>query len=230
MKKLLSAAAVALLATVGVAHAQGNSDFGHSHNPPGPPAPAYSYDVSTDAEGNTETASPSVTRKWLITGAVNKDCSFYGGSSTPATVNLGTIGVNTQANTAVNDAFDMVDDANVTITTSTAGCNFNNRVTITKSAAGLVNNNSSVGYDSTQFTKSIPYSVTASFNAPTSTTAGQSTNLARTLTVGTSVASNTSNYGAWRSAMTIDVDIPTPSLALVAGTYEDTLTVELTAL
>lgn len=179
---------------------------------------------------NADTATPTVTNTWTINGNVTKDCSYYGGSSTSHTLNFGQIGVNTLNNTSVNNAFDMLSPATANVNSTTAGCNFNNTVTISKAngANGLVNA-AAGGYDSNEFQANIPYSVAASFTATTNQT-GPAAGSAQTLTAATGDATKVGNYGAWRSSLNMLITAPTPGKALVAGNYSDTLTVELKAL
>lgn len=245
MKKLLATAAAIMVATSGVAHADNIAFSGQTPGIFGGTTSHTSilgygiglilsgnvgYNQAGLNAGNIETASPTVTNTWLIKGAVSKDCSYYGGSSTAHTLDFGTIGVNTQSSTSVNNAFDMVSAAVATVNSTTAGCNFNNTVKLTKTngSQGLVNS-AAGGYDTNEFQANIPYSVAATFNATTNQSAGAAGS-SQTLTATTGDASKTGNYGAWRSDMTMIVTAPTPSLALVAGNYQDTLTVELKAL
>jgi hypothetical protein len=243
MKKLLSAAAVALLSTAGVAQAD---DIAFSGQTPGVFGGTSShssllgygvglvlsgnvgYNQFGLNEGNTQTASPTVTNTWLIKGSVSKDCSYYGGSSTAHTLDFGTIGVNTNANTNVNSAFDMVSPATAVVNSTTAGCNFNNTVTLKKNQLGLVNA-AAGGYDSGEFQANIPYSATATFEGTTNTSAG-ATGSTQSVVAATGDAQKVWTGGAWRSDMTLTILAPTPSKALVAGNYSDTLTVELKAL
>jgi hypothetical protein len=237
MKKLLSAAAVALLSTAGVAHADTFANATIGTTPQWVPflgtiqVPTGAiYSEIGGVAGNTEAASPTVTNTWLIKGTVTKDCSYYGGNTTSHTLDFGTIGVNTQANTSVNNAFDMVSPAGAVVTSTTAGCNFNNTVTLTKAngAQGLLNS-AAGGYDSNEFQANIPYSASAAFQGTTSQSAATAGSL-QTVTAATSDGSKVWNGGAWRSAMVLTVAAPTPGKALVAGNYQDTLTVELKAL
>lgn len=188
-----------------------------------------SYEQSGTNAGNVEAASPTVTNTWLIKGTVTRDCSYYGGTSTAHTLDFGTIGVNTQAATSVNNAFDMVSPANAVVTTTTAGCNFNNTVTLSKQngAQGLRNATTS-GFDSNEFQANIPYSVSAQFNATTNQAAG-AVGTQQTLTAAVGDASKVGTYGAWRSGMSLTINAPVPGKALVAGNYSDTLTVTLNA-
>lgn len=242
MKKILSVAAVALLSTSGIAHADNIAWSGQT------PGVSYSggfgalgYAIATSLgapgyeqdglnAGNIETASPVVTNTWLIKGTVTKDCSYYGGSSTNHTLDFGTIGVNTQANTSVNNAFDMVSAATADIASTTAGCNFNNTVKIIKTnGVDGLKNGAAGGYDSDEFQANIPYEVTASFTGTTNQGAGAG-GQPQTVKASTTEAGKTWTGGAWRSAMNLRIVAPTPSKALVAGQYTDTVTVELKAI
>lgn len=187
--------------------------------------------VNTPAVGNNaDTAVTSVQNQFTITGAVTKDCSVYAGTTGRAlrTVDVGQIGVNTQDNISNSNAFEMVSPIHVDITSWNAGCNFNNTVSLAKSAAGLVNATPG-GYDSAQFTANIPYTLSALFVAPTSQS-GAAGAPGQNLQVGLNSATNSGNYGAWRSRLMLQVDAPAiTDRALVAGTYQDTITVTLAA-
>jgi hypothetical protein len=187
------------------------------------------YDQAGTNAGNIEAASPTVTNTWLIKGAVSKDCSFYGGASTSHTLDFGTIGVNTQSATSVNNAFDMVSNATATVNSTTAGCNFNNTVTLKKANGnkGLLNS-VATGYDTNEFQANIPYSVAATFKAGASGAVAAAPS--QTLTASTGDSDKVGSYGAWRSDVSMVITAPTPGKALVAGDYQDTLTVELKAI
>lgn len=239
MKKLLSAAAVALLSTAGVAQANdiafsGETPLGGNHSSVigygigAVLSNGVGYNQIGFNSGNSQTASPTVTNTWLIKGTVTKDCSYYGGSSTAHTLDFGTIGVNTNSNTNVNSAFDMMSSASAVVNSTTAGCNFNNTVKLTKNQLGLVNG-AAGGYDSDEFQANIPYRATATFEGTTNTggpAAGSTQNVVADL----GDAQKVEQFGAWRSDMTLTIFAPAPSKALVAGNYSDTLTVELKAL
>ncbi len=183
------------------------------------------YQDSSTVSGNTETASNSVVNSFTLTGNVTKDCSFYGGGTTAHDINLGTIGVRTGNNDNVSQAFNQRDQMTVNVNSATAGCNFNNTVTIAKDngSAGLLNK-APGGYDPAQFTDRIPYTIDASW---TGSAVDGKTTLARTLQVGAQAGTNNLQSGAWRSAFDMDVTIPAQSKALVAGTYSDKITVTL---
>lgn len=245
MKKLLStAAAVALMATSGAAHANdipwtgttplgttgvGFLGLGYLGYQIAIAAGVPGYDQSGTNAGNTEAASPTVTNTWTIKGTVDKDCSYYGGGTTSHTLDFGTIGVNTQSATSVGNAFNMVSAANAVVNSTTAGCNFNNTVTLKKTngADGMKPTGTVGGYDGNNFQANIPYSVAATFTAGSqASTSGASS---QTLTATSLDAQKVGSYGAWRSSMALVVNAPVPPKALVAGSYQDTLTVTLAA-
>lgn len=188
------------------------------------------YTAEADAPSNTTPVTPTVTVNFALTGQVEKDCSFYSGNNASATnIDFGVIGVRTGNNENVGDAFEMVDDAEAEIETLTAGCNFNNRVTVAKnSALGLVNQTAS-GYDNTQFQNNIPYTVQARWRGVTSQTSGAAPSN-QSVSLSTGQLTNNVLQGAWRSAMDIDIVAPAAPLGLVAGNYTGTMTLTLAAL
>jgi opacity protein-like surface antigen len=188
------------------------------------------YRASADAPADSETATPTVNVVFNLTGSVNKDCSFYSGNNAGArNIDFGVIGIRTGNNENVNNAFEMVGPAVANIDTLTAGCNFNNEVSITKNDVnGLVNTTAS-GYDTVQFQNNIPYSVTASWTGVA--LGAVTTGSPQSLAVSTTDLSGTEQQGAWRSRMDIDIAAPAvTSKGLVAGTYTGTTTLTLSAL
>jgi hypothetical protein len=189
------------------------------------------YTASTNSPDNTETATPTVNVAFTLTGSVTKDCSFYSGNNASArNIDFGVIGVRTGNNENVGDAFEMVSPATANINSLTAGCNFNNTVSLVKAngSQGMVNS-AAGGYDSSQFQANLPYQVAASWTGTTNQS-GPSVGSVQNLNVATTAANGSLNQGAWRSAFNINITAPTPANALVAGTYSDTLTLTLQAL
>lgn len=188
------------------------------------------YTAQADAPSDSQTATPTVNVAFNLSGSVNKDCSFYSGNNDGArNIDFGVIGVRTGNNENVNNAFEMVGNAEAQIDTLTAGCNFNNEVEIVKNDVNGMVNSAAGGYDTDEFQANIPYSVTASWTgvALNATTAGS----AQSLVVDTSELSDLRQQGAWRSAMSIDIVAPAiTSKGLVAGTYSGTTTLTLRAL
>lgn len=189
------------------------------------------YTATSSAPDDTEAATPTVSAQFTLTGSVNKDCSLYVGNTSAArNIDFGTIGVRTGNNENVNNAFEMAGDLNANIQTLTAGCNFNNEVSIQKgnSQDGLMLVGNPGGFDSSQFQTNIPYVVNASWTGVPLNYIGTGT--AQTLTVATNQGSNSLQQGAWRSAMSIGITAPAiTNRGLVAGTYSDTMTVTLAA-
>jgi len=188
------------------------------------------YTAVADAPSDSETATPTVSTTFNLSGSVNKDCSFYAGNNSSATtIDFGVIGVRTGNNENVNNAFEMVGPAFANIETLTAGCNFNNEVEITKSDVNGLVNSSGSGYDTDEFQANIPYSVTASWTgvALNAVTAGTG----QSLNVSTSDLSGIKQQGAWRSAMDINFNAPAiTNKGLVAGNYTGSTTLTLRAL
>lgn len=191
------------------------------------------YTATTSAPDDTETATPTVSAAFTLTGSVNKDCSLYVGNNAAArNIDFGVIGVRTGDNENVNSAFEMAGDLNATVQSLTAGCNFNNEVTIAKGnqygdGMNLVGNPG--GFDSSQFQTNIPYKVSASWTGVPLNYIGSGS--PQSLNVGIAQASNSLQQGAWRSQMTIGINAPAiTGRGLVAGTYQDTMTVTLSAL
>lgn len=189
------------------------------------------YTVQATGSDDSEQATPTVDVQFAMSGKVSKDCSFYSGNNYTTNVrdiDLGVIGVKTGDNENVGQAFEMTGNIDVDIQTLTAGCNFNNRVTIEKdSVKGLVNT-APGSYDTDEFRANIPYTVSASWQGvPRGGPAAGST---QNLSVGDNSKSGFLLQGAWRSQM--DINITAAALSdkgLVAGTYEGTTTLTLSA-
>lgn len=188
------------------------------------------YTAQADAPADSETATPTVSVAFSLSGTVNKDCSFYSGNTASArNIDFGVIGVRTGNNENVNNAFEMVGPAEANIETLTAGCNFNNEVKIAKNDVNGMVNSAAGGYDTDEFQANIPYNVKASWTgvAMNATTSGS----AQSLTVSTTALDGIKQQGAWRSAMNIDIVAPAiTGKGLVAGTYTGTTTLTLSAL
>ncbi|GAA0660634.1 hypothetical protein FHT00_002807 [Sphingomonas insulae] len=184
------------------------------------------YSDSATSTGNTDGNQTTVSNSFTMTGNVTKDCSFYGGTDTAHDINLGTIGVRTGNNDNVSQAFNQRDGMTVNVNSATAGCNYNNTVSIAKDngAVGLLNKDAG-SYDPAQFTDRIPYSISASW---TGADLGTKVTKAQKLDVAQTQGSNNQQGGAWRSSFNMDVTLPAQTnKALVAGTYTDKITVTL---
>lgn len=185
------------------------------------------YSDSATSSGNTEEATKTVANSFTMTGDVTRDCSFYGGDTKNGAhdINLGQIGVRTGNGDNVSQAFNQRDAMTVKVNSATAGCNYNNTVTIKKDngSAGLLNKDAG-SFDPAQFTDRIPYSINATW---TGADANTKTTKSQTLTVSSAQGMNDRTSGAWRSQFNMDVTIPAQPTALVAGTYSDMITVTL---
>jgi hypothetical protein len=174
---------------------------------------------------DTTTATPTRTMTFTLTGSVAKDCSYYAGSSNTHTINLGAIGLNNGDTETTSTAFTQAGEIQVEMTSTSAGCNFNNTVTATKAAAGLVNP-APGGYDSSEFTANIPYTLRVGVaKAVDYNTVG--TGIYHGFDMTTSQTTGSMHLGAWRSNLTLRANMPVQSRGLVAGTYSDTITLTL---
>lgn len=186
-----------------------------------------SWHVVGRSYDNNGTASNNAGATFTLKGAVSTDCAYYTGNAS-TTIDFGTIGIYASDNTGPANAFDMTAPANVSIDTNLAGCNTSNTVTVSKNdIRGLVNN-SGAGYDSNVFQANLPYSVTGSYTAGAVGSAAAATN-GNWINLGLNANSTQASHGAWKSAMSLDVNIPVPSKSLLAGAYEGQLTVNIAA-
>ena len=185
------------------------------------------FTISGGSAGNNGQESNTDGATFTLKGNVTKDCAYYTGNAN-TTIDFGTIGIYASDNTGPAAAFDMTAPASVSIDTNLAGCNTSNTVSVSKNdIRGLVNN-SGVGYDSNVFQAHLPYSVTGSYTAGAvgSTAVGTSGNW---INLAANANATSATHGAWKSAMSLDVNIPVPSKSLLAGNYEGQLTVSITA-
>ncbi|MFC7378352.1 hypothetical protein [Brevundimonas sp. GCM10030266] len=191
-------------------------------------SPISSWHALGNAVDNNGTAAGSDGASFTLTGTVSTDCAYYSGDNATETLNFGQIGIYASDNTGPAAAFTMVDDAELTIDTNLAGCNTANTVRIQKTDLnGLVNAGASA-YDSNVFQANLPYSVTARYVASPAT-GGPAAGTNQTLVVATTADQNSAQHGAWKSAMSLDVNIPVPAKALVAGSYSGTFGVTISA-
>jgi hypothetical protein len=236
MKKVaISAVAIISLLSSTSALAAGNhpqtTTFGTSNTAPAPNWDVSAFDATTGQGGipnDTDTDQKTVTAAFTLTGTVEQNCSYYAGpGGLTQTVGLGDIGIKNGNNQNIGQLFNQVDQIDVEITSTNAGCNTDNTLTVSKSAQGLVNG-SPGGYDTNQFTANIPYDVVVGItSAVPAHQTGQGT--FQGFTVGLNAASNHGAFGAWRSSLDLRAEIPPQSKGLVAGNYQDTITVTLAA-
>ena len=164
---------------------------------------------------------------FTLKGRVNRDCSFYSGSSTTQSLDFGTLGIHASDNSP-SAAFDMVAPADVAVATNLAGCNTANTIKITKNSVdGLINTSNTGGYDSNVFQNNLPFRVDAIYTAVDQNDVAPGT--IRTLTVGLNDDEESATHGAWKSALALNVYIPVPSKSLLAGTYNGSVKVEIVA-
>lgn len=177
--------------------------------------------------GNIGNASNSDSAEFTLQGKVTKDCVYYTGNAS-SVINFGTIGIYASENAGPNAAFDMVAPASVTIDTNLAGCNTSNTVKIQKNdVRGLVNN-SGAGYDNAVFQANLPYTVDATYKAGAVGATGNASTSTQ-ISVATTADQGSKTHGAWKSAMSLKVNIPQAPKSLLAGDYEGKLTVSITA-
>lgn len=215
------AAVLAMTLTASVATAQTKSVNVTTNSSRGGSTPVTTYTVRGKNSNGTATATTlelndAQTNSWRITGFVPADCVLFtgGGNGSQQVIDLGQIGVEGQSDLGSDTVFDLRDNIQLDIASGTAGCNTANTMTITKSAQGLVNS-APGAFDSNQFQANIPYSVSATFQAGSETS----------LVVAANDDSEQKTLGAWRSGLSMRFFAGKPGKGLVAGTYEDVITV-----
>jgi hypothetical protein len=209
----------------------GFGGYGTGPNPPFWGANGFNQNNGNQLMANDDNPdTSSVTRNFILQGEVAKNCSYFINSATNTqTIDLGAIGIHNGDNQPVGTLFNQVDTIGVDNQSTGAGCNTDNKVSVTKNVKGLVN--ASPGdYDNNQFTANIPYSITVGITDAVLQGAGAQPGAFQSFTVATSSASGNLNLGAWRSEINVHATIPPQSLGLVAGTYSDTIVVTLAAL
>jgi hypothetical protein len=170
-------------------------------------------------------ATASVT--FNVTGNVNESCLI---SFTNTNMPIGTIPIDTTATDPVGSYFHMTSNPSSTVV-GQGGCNANNTVTITKGngTPGLHNPTTAI-YDPTQFTANLDYNAEVGWTGPYGFYgSGQHPNVNQGLPAGSETATASITNGAFASSMDVTAYIFTSPLALLAGTYSDTITVTLTA-
>ena len=180
------------------------------------------------SSGDNGTAEGSDHAQFTLKGKVNTDCALYSGSSQSHTLDFGTLGIYASDNTGPANAFDMVDDATVSIYTNLAGCNTANNVVLSKnSVQGLVNTGNTGGFDTNVFQKNLPFKVVANYTAGTDGV--EEAGSPQTLTADVGDLSATRAHGAWKSPLALHVTIPAPTASLLAGDYSGWVRVEISA-
>jgi hypothetical protein len=220
----------------------GNATFGVQGGPGGPFNPANWAAAANNADAqwgaspisawhavgqsgaNVGSVNDTGAATFTLKGKVATDCAYYTGSSTNQTLDFGTIGIYADENAGPANLFNMTQAASVEINSNVAGCNTANTVKISKT--DLVSDNAG-GYDSSVFTNKLPFSVTATYKAgvPNSAAAAHS----QSWTVASGVGTDSKSHGAWKSPMSLNVNIGKPNQALLAGNYEGTVSVLISA-
>jgi len=162
-----------------------------------------------------------------VTASVAKDCVL--GITSTNSLDFGEIGIYADGSAGVENAFRIAGHTWGEVRTNLAGCNTANTVTLTKQGGVDGMENSAAGaYDSNVFQANLPYSAHAYYTAVANGGGAQAG------VAGYHVASNSNTgapgiatHGAWRSNLTVTVNIPAPAKAVVAGNYQDTLTLTL---
>lgn len=174
---------------------------------------------------NNGTAETTITETFTLSGTVTPDCSFFVGN-VDQSIDFGVIGIEARDNVGPASAFDMTAPATASIQTNVAGCNTRNRVTVEKGRATGMRSDSNAGFDQTQFTNDLDYTVDATWSG-SNPNGGAQAPTSETLSVGLNDRRNSTRQGAWKSVFNLDINVPVPTLSLLAGDYEDTLTVTL---
>lgn len=183
-----------------------------------------SWHANGQSGGNVGSVGDTGSATFTLKGKVATDCAYYSGSSTNQSLDFGTIGIYADENSGPANLFTMTQAATVEINSNVAGCNTANTVKITKT--DLQSDNVG-GYDSSTFTNKLPFSVTATYKAGAdgSTAAAQS----QSWSVASNIGSLSKTHGAWKSPMSLNVNIAKPTQALLAGNYEGTVSVLISA-
>lgn len=185
-------------------------------------SPISSWHAVGESEGNNGNAAGSDGATFTLKGAVSTDCAYYSGTGNQV-LDFGTIGIYASDNTGPAAAFTMTDDASVEINTNLAGCNTVNTVTVSK--INMTSDNTG-GYDAAVFQNDLPFSVTASYKAGAINGFVASN---QNWTVPANLPNGSRQHGAWKSAMSLNVNIPQQSKALLAGNYTGSVSVTIAA-
>ena len=186
--------------------------------------------VAAGNPGNVGTASASETADFNITGTVSQACVLGAGGDLND-INFGTIGIYADATSTVENVFTAVGTPDAHTRTNLAGCNTPNTMTVTKTNGvnGLVNAGAAAGgYDANVFQANIPYSIAVTYTAGAPGTLAPQASISQ-FSVGATANTNSKANAAWKSGAAFKIVLTDPSKALVAGTYQDSVTVGLAA-
>lgn len=222
----------------------GNATFGVQGGPGGPLNPANWAAAANNADAqwgaspisawhavgqsgaNVGSVGDTGAATFTLKGKVATDCAYYTGSSNLQSLDFGTIGIYADENAGPANMFMMTQAASVEINSNVAGCNTANKVVISKT--DLQSDNPG-GYDSNAFTNKLPFSVVANYKAGAAGSTAGVTSAQDHVTVLAGSPSNQATHGAWKSPMSLKVNIATPGKALLAGNYEGTVSVLISA-
>lgn len=182
-------------------------------------------EIQGSSAANNGEASQLVSNAFTMSGTVTPDCSFFVGN-VDRSIDFGVIGIEARDNVGPASAFDMTAPATASIQTNVAGCNTRNRVTVEKGRATGMRADTNAGFDDTQFTNDLDYTVDATWSGSNPNGGAQSPT-AETLSVDLNERRNSTRQGAWKSVFNLDINVPVPTLSLLAGNYSDTITVTL---
>lgn len=182
-------------------------------------------EIIGSSAANNGQAQTNISNTFTISGNVTPDCSFFVGN-VDRRINFGVIGIEANDNVGPASAFDMTAPATASVQTNVAGCNTRNRVTIAKGRATGMVSDSTFGFDQTQFTNELDYTVAASWQG-SAPAGGAQAPISETLNVGLNTLNNNKQQGAWKSVFNMNINVPIPARSLLAGNYSDTITVTL---
>jgi hypothetical protein len=180
---------------------------------------AASAALSAVVAGAAFAQTTNPTQAFNVTGSVAAACvlgAFNGSAS------LGTITVDLTPGDS--NLFKITTPINTVGPTAAGGCNDGVTVGLTKSAQGLTTTPDGTGYDATVFQANIPYAVTVLWSGPSR---GGATTTTQQLTTGVNQQINTAVGGAFISNINSVISVPATSKAVLAGTYTDTVGVQL---
>ena len=159
---------------------------------------------------------------------VSTACVYYSGNDSTETFDFGQLGIYASEETGPANAFTMVDDANLVIQTNLAGCNANNSVTLSRTVADMTTT-AADGFDNAVFQDTLPYTVSALYRGSNGGTQAGGAGIDRELELVAGDLTESQPNGAWKSPMTLAVNIPVTGKALIAGEYEGAFTLTIQA-
>jgi hypothetical protein len=169
------------------------------------------------AAGMASTSSAAPSAVFNLTGSVTSSCVVSFPSSS---VSFGTITVFNDP-TSVSTLFHM-NSAGGNGELGSGGCNTNNSSTISK-VGGTLHNTTTASYNANTFTPDLQYTAGISWTGPFAYAAGPQANGNPCTCTDATHSSFTQTAGAFASNMTLWINVPVAPLALLSGTYADTV-------